>query len=152
MGTTPTAFPKLRGSDSTLSRTQDNVNIQLGPISQALSQTPIMGSAPIWTPVTLDAAFASLGAPYATAAYYKDALWRVWSVGVLVSAAGVGAGATVFTFPMGLRPSSTQRKAVEGSGATAQFVSIDAAGVVTVEVAVGAGGTLDVDFSFLVAG
>lgn len=147
----PTVFPKLRGVgvNEHAARAQDNTDIVLRPLAQALSQTPIMGVAPVWTALALNSAFANFGGQFATAAYYKDALFRVWSKGVLVTAAGVGAGATVATFPPGFRPRETQRKAVEGNGATVQFISIDPTGVCAVEVAVGAGGTLDFDFSFL---
>src|SRR5258706_752558 len=145
----PTQFPRLRDEKQPLvSRTQDSVNIVLGPLAERLNATPIMGVVPVWTAPDLNAAFAN-GAGFAVAGYYKDSLMRVWSKGVLVTAAGVAAGATVLTFPSGFRPKETQRKAVEGNGATAQFISISPAGVCTVEVAVCAGGSLDIDFSFL---
>lgn len=145
---TPSQFLKLRG-DGQPARAQDNISTTLTPIAQALNQTPIMGTPPTWISHSLNAAFANAGGLYATAAYYKDALMRVWSKGVLTSAAGVAAGAAVLTFPAGFRPRETQRKAVEGNGATVQFISIASSGVCSVEVAVAAAGTLDIDFSFL---
>jgi hypothetical protein len=146
----PSAFPRLRNDEQPQqSRVQDGIQGTLGPLAQALNSTPIMGAAPVWIPVELDPAFTNFGGAFATAAYYKDSLMRVWVKGVLFSAAGVAAAATVTTLPFGYRPAQTQRKAVEGNGATVQFVSIAQTGVCTVEKLIAAGGTLDIDFSFL---
>ena len=142
-------FPKLRGGEPAPERTQDNIAQQLGPIARAVAGTPLMGVAPSWIDLALEVAFANFGGGLATAAYYKDSLFRVWAKGVLVTAAGVAAGATVALLPAGFRPAETQRKAVEGNGGTAQFISIAPTGICTVEVVVAAGGTVDFDFSFL---
>jgi hypothetical protein len=144
----PTRFPKLR-ADPTLSRAQDAIDPILRGQGQALSQTPLMGAMPTWTPFPFVAAFANFGSPLATAAYYLDGFNIVRAKGVLTCAGGAGAGTTIGTFPMGYRPAQTQRKAVEGSGATVQFVNIAATGIVTNEVAIGAGGSIDFDFTFL---
>jgi hypothetical protein len=146
-----TVFPRLRSDEQPQqSRVQDGIQGTLGPLAQALNATPIMGSAPVWIPVDLDPAFANFGGAFATAAYYKDSLMRLWAKGVLVTAAGVAPAATVATLPFGFRPAQTQRKAVEGNGGTAQFISIAPTGICTVELVVAAGGTVDFDFSFLV--
>lgn len=145
---TPTQFPKLRGENQP-SRAQDNISGTLTPIATNLSQTPIMGAAPSWIPFPLVAAFANYGNGYATAAYYKDALWVVRAKGVLVCAAGAAFATTIGTFPVGFRPKETQRKAVEGNGGAVQFISISPLGVCWNEVVVAAGGTLDFDFTFL---
>jgi hypothetical protein len=143
-------FPRLRSDEQPQqSRVQDGIQATLGPVAQALLATPIMGVQPAWTAPTLDKAFGNIGGTFAVAGYYKDSLFRVWSKGVLTTAAGVAGGALVFTFPSGYRPAEVQRKAVEGDAATAQFISISPTGAVTVEVAIGAGGSLDIDFSFL---
>jgi hypothetical protein len=102
---------------------------------------------PTWTAPTLDAAFtASVSSP---PGYYVDALSRVQTKGSASSAAGVAGGATLTTFPPGLRPKETQRFPVRGNAASYQSVTISPTGVVTVDVAIGAGGSVDFGFSFL---
>lgn len=142
----PNQIQKLRG-DGQPTRVQDNVGQVVNPMAQALSRTPIMGSAPVWTEIELDAAFAASSS--SPPCLYKDALMRVQTKGSASTSAGVAANATVFTFGAGLRPKETQRLPVRGNGATAQFVTIAPTGVVTCDVAIGAGGTIDFGFSFL---
>jgi hypothetical protein len=146
--TTPTKFLRIRGS-SELARVQDNVGKTVDPISRALAKTPLMGGAPVWIAFPLVKAFANIGGAFAVAAYYRDGFNVVRTKGVLVCAAGCGGGAAVGTFPSGYRPKETQRKAVEGNGGNPQAISISPAGVCSVEVAIGAGGSCDFDFTFL---
>jgi hypothetical protein len=143
----PNQIQKLRG-DGQPARVQDNVGAVLDPIAKALSQTPIMGTAPTWTALQVTTGFAAT-AGFATAAHYKDSLFRVWVKGALTCAAGCAANTTIATMPSGSRPRETQRKSVMGTGGTAQFVSIAPTGVVTNVLLIGAGGTIDIDFSFL---
>jgi hypothetical protein len=125
--------------------------------AQALSQTPIMGVLPVWTPATLLAADAAapqkfwtnIGGTFAVAAFYKDALFRVWCKGVVNNNSAGPSSFAVLQFPAGFRPKETQRFSVEGNGATAQFVSVSPTGLVTPEVAVASLGSLDLAFSFL---
>lgn len=144
----PTTFARLR-KDPLTSRVQDQVATTLTPIAQAVASSPLMGGAPVWLALELVPAFANIGGAFATAAYYKDSLFRVWVKGVLTCAAGCAAGTTIATMPAGLRPAERQRKAVEGNVATVQFISIAPTGVLTNEVLIGAGGSIDLDFSFL---
>lgn len=143
------AFPKLRGTDEQASREQDNISAQLQPIARALSVTPIMGAAPPpWLKPDLRADFLNI-AGFAAAGYHKDALGYVHGKGVVSTAAGQAAAALVYVLPAGYRPNETQRFAVEGNGATVQFISIAANGEVRVEVLIGVGGSLDLGFVFL---
>jgi hypothetical protein len=145
----PNRFGVLRSSDPHVSRVQDLISNTLTPVATAVQNSPLMGRTPVWIALAADPAFINLGAPYATLAYYVDVLTRLWTKGVLITSAGVGAGATVATLPPGARPKETQRKSVEGNGGTAQFISIAPTGVCTVELAIAAGGTVDFDFSLL---
>ncbi len=150
---TPTVFPKLRGDGVTegQSRSQDNVDTVLRPMAQALSKTPIMGAPPPgWTPIVLAAGFAYTTTNQKLPAFQKDALGYVWAGGGGIQhAAGCAAGTTMFTFPIGHRPSSIIHFAVKGSGATAQFLEVRSNGDVQVEVLIAAGGFIDFFFSFL---
>lgn len=145
--TTPSQFPKLRGGSAEVSRAQDNIGGTLTPIAQALAKTPIMGSQPTWISFPKDAAFTDTsGQP---SAYFVDALSMVQTKGSLTTSAGVAANATIGTMPSGCRPKETQRRPVRGNGVTYQSVTIAPTGVVTCDVAIGAGGTIDLGFSFL---
>lgn len=144
------AFPKLRGADAQQSRVQDNVSAQLQPIAQALSVTPIMGTVPQWIASELLNGWVNFGSPFATAAYYKDALMRVWSRGTLSNPTGAPLAAVVLKFPLGLRPAQRQRLPVVGDSGTFNFLTVDVDGTVTPGgTAIPSPGSLDLFFSFL---
>ncbi len=148
----PTSFPRLRGAGvpEELARAQDNVNITLGPLAEAVSKTPIMGAAPPpWTPILLLNGFTVTGAGQKDPEFQKDALGYVWCGGAMFHAAGCIAGTVAFNLPMGYRPRKAIHFAVKGNLATAQFFNVEANGNVSVEVAVAANGFTDFYFSFL---
>lgn len=146
--TAPSQFPRLRG-DAHDSRTQDNIAGTLTPIASALNATPIMGAAaPAWIAPDLVADFANYGSGFAVAGYHKDCLGYVHGKGKITSAAGVAIGFVMLILPTGYRPSETLTFAVEGSGAF-QSIRVAPNGEVSPAIAVAAGGTVDLDFSFL---
>ncbi len=145
-----TVFPKLRGADVQQSRTQDNIAAVLNPLAQALANTPIMGAPPPgWISPSLLNGFSNVGPPFALIGFHLDVLGYFHGKGVLKNTAGCAAGTRILVLPPGYRPAATQRFAVEGTGGTAQFVSITAAGAVAVELLIAAGGTVDFALTFL---
>lgn len=147
----PTVFPKLRGSTipESAARTQDNTDIVLRPVAQALSKTPIMGVAPTWTALEINAAFfVNVGNGLAVAAYYKDAFMRVWVKGYLSAPAGAAGGSLLATMPAGYRPSETHVFAVAGNGAY-QSIALSLTGDLTIGIGMAAGEAIRPEFSFL---
>jgi len=144
----PSRFQKLRGTDAHSSRVQDAVSHTLEPIANGLNGSPIMGVKPVWLPLQPATGFSNFGA-FAQIAYYVDSLMRVWVRGDVFCVAGCATGTVVTTLPSGARPKFICRKAVEGTGATVQFLGVAPNGNVTVDVVVAAGGNLSVDFSIL---
>ena len=144
------AFPKLRGPDGQASRVQDNVAKQLQPISSALAATPIMGAAPsAWVGLAPMADFANI-AGFAPLSYRLDCLKQLWLIGSVITAAGVLASTQVCALPIGFRPRYLMRFVVRGDAATFQSVTISPTGAVVAELAIGAGGSLDLGgISFL---
>lgn len=143
------SFPKLRGSDEQASRAQDNISQQLQPIAKALSATPIMGaSAPSWIAPSLLNGFANTSG-FAAAGFHRDALGYFHGKGVLTNAAGVAAGSTIYVAPSGYRPRETQRFSVRGAAGTVQAVTVTPAGLVSNDLVLAAGDTIDLAFSFL---
>jgi hypothetical protein len=147
----PTVFPKLRGStvESTQARTQDNTDIVLRPIAEALGRTPIMGVAPVWTALELNPLYTRFDNFYAAPGYYVDALMRVWVKGVLTSAAGAPGGTRIASLPLSARPKEGQIYSVNG-GAAYHRISMRPDGDILDLTGTGAGGSLSIDFSFLV--
>lgn len=142
-------FLKLRGEGRD-SRTQDNISATLEPAVRALSATPIMGAPPPgWIIPTLLLDFVN-ATGQAVAAYHRDALGYFHGKGAVSTAAGQGAGSVIFTIPMGYRPRETLRLAVVGNGFTFQAVRVTPSGDVINEVAIAAGGSIDLNFTFLV--
>lgn len=151
--TTPARFLQVR-TPGNASRVQDNINQTLQPVAEALQQTPIMGApAPDWvTLLPLQNGFAATGGGQASPAYHRDALGYVWVKAAFTSAAGAAANTVVCALPVGYRPAETLHFAVKGTAGTVQFISVAPSGDCAVEVAVAAGGFVDVSFSFLAEG
>lgn len=145
-----TVFPKLRGTtmQPDAVRAQDNTDTVLRPVATALANTPIMGVAPVWTLLELNPLYANFGGTSAVAAYYKDALMRVWLKGVLTSAAGAPGGTVMATLPPGFRPREDQVKSVAGNGAY-HALYMQQTGQIIDATGTGAGALVNVDFSFL---
>ncbi len=144
------AFIKLRGGDPAASRTQDNISAQMQPVATALAATPIMGAPPPnWIAPTLVGGFANTGGALAIAGFHKDALGYVHMKGALTNAAGTAAATIIFTLPIGYRPAATQRFSVRGFAGAVQAVSITSVGLVSNDLVLAAGDTIDLALSFL---
>lgn len=146
-----TAITKLRGSDvkPELSRAQDNAALLLDAVTRAVNKTPIGGAAaPAWVPIAPATGFAAVVGQAAPASHI-DALKYVHLKFGVANAAGCAANTAMLTLPQGQRPLESIRFAVRGTAATAQFINISKLGVVTVEVVIAAGGTVDGYVSFL---
>jgi len=143
-------FPKLRnGEQPQQSRVQDNISQTVGPVVAAVNKTPMGGAAPPpWVSLALAGGFANVTGN-AVAASHLDALKYVHLKFGVANAAGCAANTAMLTLPAGQMPLETIRFAVRGTGATAQFITITNAGVVSVDVAVAAAGTVDGYVSFL---
>jgi hypothetical protein len=148
--TTPTKMVKIRNADAHVSRVQDNVSAVLDPVAQSVGSTPIMGAPPpAWVALSLLADFAQTTGQ-AVSAYHKDALGYVHSKGSVTTAAGQAAGvAVVGPLPLGCRPKEPQRLSVRGNAGAVQAIVIGIDGTLKLDVAVAAGGTVDLGFSFL---
>lgn len=149
-----TAFPMLQNKDPEFTRWAQAANAAFQPVASALANTPIMGAPPpSW--VNLDFAPGAPGARFeqtasaVVVAYHVDDLGYVHTKGRATHAAGCAAGTALLTLPMGARPHEAQAFPVRGNGATYQSLAVSPAGVVTVEVAIPAGGTVDFTISFL---
>lgn len=148
-------FPRLRsGGDA--SRTQDNVAGQLGPVAKAVAGTPMLsGTLPQWVTFSLAAGFShtnSFSPTFAPGSYHIDALRYVHIQGSLLCAAGCIAGTLVLVVPQGFRSKYQQRIPVKGNGATYQSLALDQSGNLSVEVAIAAGGFVDLYGSWLADG
>jgi hypothetical protein len=64
--------------------------------------------------------------------------------------AGKAAGSTIFTLPDGYRPREPLRLSVRGTAGAVQALVVAANGVVSNDVVIAAGGTIDLNVSFLV--
>jgi hypothetical protein len=146
----PGQFPKLRGDgvSPTVARAQDNIAAAVTPAVEAVNKTPIGGAAPpSWQPLPLSGGFSVVTGK--TTAFHVDALKYVHVKLGVSNTAGCAASTALLTLPGGARPAESASFAVRGTGATAQFLIVAKTGVVTVDVAVAAGGTVDGYFSFL---
>lgn len=148
---TPTVQLRLRGgTDQRVSRLQDNSAHTLEPVAQALSKTPIMGAPPpAWIYPALANGFTNLGGGNSVSAYHQDALGYEWIQGIVSNAAGVAGGTIVFTLDPTHRPASTIIIPVWSSVGAGQAISIDPTGNVFCQAAVGAGGWITLNLSFL---
>lgn len=146
--TTPVRFPSLRDPDAPqISRAQDAIGNTLRPVAQALSVTPIMGAAlPSWIQPDLKADFINVAGR--TAGYHKNALSYVFGRGRVSTAAGQAGGTTIYTLPSMYRPGLNITFPIPGS-AGFQTLTITTSGVVSVDAAIAAGGTVDLLFCFL---
>jgi hypothetical protein len=145
------AFLKLRGSgvQPAVARAQDNIAATVNPVVSAVNKTPIGGAAaPSWQPLALLGGFAPVTGR-STTAYHVDALKYVHFKTGVANAAGCVANTTLATMPAGTWPKETACFSVRGTGSTAQFITVSSKGVVSVDVAVAAGGTVDGYFSYL---
>ena len=141
-------FPKLRSPEHD-ARTQDNVDVVLRPVAQALAQTPIMGAAaPAWVAPSLLNGFTNTGGARALAGIHKDALGYVHGQGALTHAAGTAAGTQILLLASGYRPRNTIRIAVPVTPG-AQWVEITPSGVLTTGFAIAAAGEIELSFIFL---
>ncbi len=150
-------FPKTRGADVEQSRVQDNIAGQVAPVARAVAAPPMLhGTVPQWISfsllVTGTLANNTTSPLLPAAGYYLDPFRRLWVQGSLVSAAGCAAATVFTTLPKGLRPRYQQRLPVKGTGGTFQSILFDPGGNVSVEVAVAAGGFVDLSGSFLADG
>jgi hypothetical protein len=147
-------FPILRGLDVQQSRVQDNVNSVLGPVAQALQNTPIMGGPlPTMTAPSLLAGLVNFNIIfYAPMSWHIDALGYVHLGGGVVSAAGAAANTVAFVLPIQARPKYVRDFAVEGTGSTAQFVEVLPNGNVVILLAIAAGGYCTFDNVIFLAG
>lgn len=145
---TPTRFPRLRGEDQP-ARAQDNIANTLEPVAQALSVTPIMGAPPpAWIKPDLLADFAPVTGQ-AAPGYHKDALGYVHTKGRVSTAAGQAANVAIMVLQSAYRPLEPQSFPVRGNAATYQSLSVASDGTVSIDVAIAAGGTVDLTFGFL---
>ena len=153
MPSLPSLFPVLRGPDAQQSRVQDNVQGVLGPIASALQATPIMGApAPAWIlPELLNGYSNSALAGATSVSFNRDCLGYVHIKGGALSAAGTGILTQIFVLPMGCRPNSN-RVFPASMGATMNSVVIADTGIVTGLLAVAAGASVYLEFSFLAEG
>lgn len=147
MGAWP-KFARVRTASVELNRVQDSIAAVLDGVARAVQATPAFGAFPGWVVPSLSPPWANLGGAFASAGFLRDMAGVVHVKGVLLNGSGAGSSAPIFTLPAGYRPSATLRFAVEGAGATAQFLSVTSLGVVTPEVAVAAGASCDLTFSF----
>lgn len=147
----PNTFPVVREQGNThSSRVQDNINATLEPLSRALNATPIMGgSTPVWVKPNLTADFVVITGQ-AQPGYHRDALSYAHLKGTVSTAAGKAAGSTIFTLPDGYRPREPLRISVRGTAGAVQALVVAANGIVSNDVIIGAGGTIDLNVSFLV--
>lgn len=148
---TPTRFLRLReASQPVAARTQDNVGATLDPLARAVGATPIMGAPPPhWVTLQPLNGFAQTGGTQKAMAYQRDALGYVWTAGSFTSVAGAAAAVVAWSYPKGLRPGAVVHFAVKGTAGTVQFISVSPNGDAAIEVAVAAGGFVDVYFAFL---
>ena len=154
-------FPKVRGPDGLVSRTQDNVAGQLGPVAKAVAATPLMGAAPpAWIRITYaqdftDAAGAGAGATFSPpqSAYHRDALGYVWVKLATLTAAGSAALSTMAVLPLGYRPRDFNIFPVLNA-ATGAIVplGVTPTGLLTPVAILGAGAGIKGYFSFLADG
>lgn len=147
-------FPKLRGADGEASRVQDNIDSTLRPMVLALANTPIMGAAsPNWIRPDLVGGWANIGTiagiNYAIAAFHKDALGYVHMKGLISNAAGVAAGVTMLTLPMGYRPREYNRFVVDFNGGASNTVMVAPTGALWTEAVVAAGNNISLSIIFL---
>lgn len=147
---TPARIAKLRTQSPELSRVQDNVARVVEPTTAALAKTPIMGAPPpSWVNLPFLADFTQT-AGQAVPAFHRDALGYIHSKGSVTTAAGQAAGtAVVGALTKGNRPKEPQRLSVRGNAGAAQAIIVGTDGTLTLDVAVAAGGTVDLAFSFL---
>ena len=143
-------FSKIRSSDPIISRVQDMIADQVNPAAKAWAATPIMGAPPPpWVGLSLLADFVNAGGGEAVAASHLDALGYVHLKGLILTAAGTAAGTLIMTLPAGQRPKETQRFAVRGNTATAQFLKLLPTGALSHDIVIAAGGTLSLSISYL---
>lgn len=134
-----------------LSRAQDNAAAVINPLAKRLNATPIMGGAPpAWIRAELNAATAAFTAAQHPS-FLLDALGFTQLSGVLISAAGVGAGTTLFTLPVSLRPVVARFFNPFYNGG-ALGLQVAASGAVSNVAAIAAGGIVALDGVFFLAG
>lgn len=81
-------------------------------VARALNANPFNQQA--WVAPTFQNSWVNYGSPWATAAYYKDAVGVVHLRGLVKNGTSMS---TIFTLPAGYRPQASIRFAVDSSGA-----------------------------------
>ncbi len=152
-------FPRLRGGDPQQTRVQDNIGAQVSSVAKAVAATPMLnGTLPAWVWYSLTGGFANNtnvgtgGTVTAPASRHRDSLGYFHLQGALTHAAGCAAGTVLAVAPMGERPKYEQRIPVKGTGGTFQCILVSPNGNISVEVAVAAGGSVDLCGSYLADG
>lgn len=144
-------FPVIRGPDAQQSRVQDNIQGVLAPVARALQNTPVMGAPPpAWILVSVLNGFDSPAqAQFDSFAFHKDCLGYVHIKGSAIHAAGTAAFTTLFILPKGYRTLKTRIFAASASGGAVQQAFLTNAGEVQNRVAMAAGSSIYLEFSFL---
>lgn len=144
----PSRFPVIRGADGQQSRLQDSIQQTLEPVVTALRNTPIMGAAPpaLIRPTLLNG-FSNPTADFEFVGYRINCLREVRVQGRASHVAGTGVQTVVFVLPAGYRPRATRSFAVSG-GATFNAALVFANGEVQNRLAIAAGGSIYLEFTF----
>lgn len=144
----PSRFGVIRDpANPQSSRAQDKISNTLAPIAKALAATPIMGGAlPFWIQPDLKADF--LNVTGRTVGFHKNGLAYVFGRGRVSTALGQVGGTTIYTLPSLYRPGLNMTFPIPGS-AGFQTLTITTSGVISVDGAIAAAGTVDLVFCFL---